>query len=623
VTEVRNEPLDPRQVVLEVSGLTVQVARGEPIVEDVALQLKQGEIVGLVGESGSGKTSTALALLGYSAAGVKIVSGTLSLVGTQVRMDDSLRPSRGSTISYIPQDPNRALNPSLRVTGAIRDVVKAHRADADQNETVTRLLGTVGLPSSQEFARRYPHQLSGGQQQRVSIALALSCDPKVMVLDEPTTGLDVVTQDLILKELLRLRDEQNLSMVYVTHDLAVVANIADRIVVMYAGRIVEQGRADVVLRRPRHPYTQGLLASIPDHLAPRTLESMPGVAVAVGERPGGCSFAPRCGQKTARCELERPPLAEIAATHEVRCFHWEDTPLVKSSHRVTEAPNLGEQGQSILRVDQLCAEHRLRRETLVVARDVSFTVSAGSCVALVGESGSGKTTIARAIAGLHPVASGRILLGDEVLPSLIRRRSLDQRRRVQLVSQNPASALNPRQTVEQAIERPARVLRGMDRRAARAEVARLLECVRLPQRSAQRYPVELSGGERQRVAIARALAAEPDVILCDEITSALDVSVQAAVLKVLEDLRRELGLSVLFITHDLGVISTIADEVLVLEVGNVCERGPTSEVLNAPKHPYTKRLLEAAPSISDALGKWEAAGARSDVRQSAFPRAAS
>jgi peptide/nickel transport system ATP-binding protein len=259
----------------------------------------------------------------------------------------------------------------------------------------------------------------------------------------------------------------------------------------------------------------------------------------------------------------------------------------------------------LLRVLGLRAEHRSRHEAFVAADDVSLEIPRGACVALVGESGSGKTTIARAIAGLHPVASGAIVLDGDELPSLIRRRSVEQRRRIQLISQNPSDTLNPQRKVRDAIGRPAQVLRGLGKRSLPAEVDRLLECVRLPTRVADRYPRELSGGERQRVAIARALAAEPQVILCDEVTSALDVSVQAAVLKVLDDLRRDLGLSVLFITHDLGVVATIADEVLVLSEGRICERGPTASVLSSPTHPYTQRLLAAAPSVNEAIAAWE------------------
>jgi peptide/nickel transport system ATP-binding protein len=386
----------------------------------------------------------------------------------------------------------------------------------------------------------------------------------------------------------------------------VVAQIADRIAVLYAGQIVEQGRANVILRRPRHPYTRGLLACIPDHVRPRVLEPMPGIAVGVSSRPEGCSFAPRCPQRTERCTADMPSLIGIDDRHAVRCFQWEQTEPITTVPLEQLARQPRPQRAAVLEVERLSAVHQTRRETVVAAEDVSFSVARGSCVALVGESGSGKTTIARAIAGLHPVAGGRILVCGEQFPSLVRHRTLDQRRRVQLVSQSPADALNPRRTIRDAIERPARVLRGLKAQEARLEVDRLLECVRLPTHLGDRYPAELSGGERQRVTIARALAAEPELILCDEITSALDVSVQGAVLKLLNDLRRDLGLSLLFITHDLGVVATVADEVLVLASGKVCERGRVATVLSKPQHAYTQQLLEAAPSVSAAVKLWDA-----------------
>jgi peptide/nickel transport system ATP-binding protein len=590
---------------LDLSGLTVRLARGAEIVQDIDLHLAPGQILGIVGESGSGKTTTALSLLGFTSDGTEISTGSLTLGGRQVRIDDSLRSLRGSVISYVPQDPGRALNPSLRIADAITDVATAHSRNGDPHELVVRMLEAVGLPSTEEFRRRFPHQISGGQQQRVLIAMALVGDPTVIVLDEPTTGLDVITQKRVLSLLVRLRDEQQISMVYVTHDLAVVAQIADRIAVMYAGRVVEQGSLEKVLGRPRHPYTRGLLASIPDHARPRVLDAMPGIAVGVGERPTGCAFRPRCQLSVEQCAVEVPPLDPIEDGHDVRCFRYEQTPQINPILLQSQQSVGDNERRAVLRVEGLRAEHVVHgRGAVVAAADVSLTVHAGACVALVGESGSGKTTIARAIAGLHPIAQGRVLLGDEEVPSLARRRSVEQLRCIQLVFQSAAEALNPRRSVRDSIGRPAQVLRGMPRREVPNEVSRLLDAVRLPARIANRYPRELSGGERQRVAIARALAADPEVILCDEITSALDVSVQAAVLQVLNDLRRDFGLGLLFITHNLGVVATVADEVLVLQRGVICERGATIEVLEHPRDAYTQELLAAAPSVVEVMEHW-------------------
>jgi peptide/nickel transport system ATP-binding protein len=591
---------------LSVSNLSVQLTSGDVIVEGIDLRVAAGDILGLVGESGSGKTTTALAMLGYAAPGVEIVAGDVSIAGELLVRDDRLRSSRGSAVAYVPQNPAAALNPSLRIIESIEDVIRAHRRKDLGDAAGTNAFVTLGLPDSRDFGRRFPHQLSGGQQQRVCIAVSLVCEPAVVVLDEPTTGLDVVTQARILKELLRLRDEQNVSMVYVTHDLAVVAQIADRIAVMYAGRIVEEGPSRDVLRHPRHPYTRGLMSSIPDHARPSVLEPMTGISVGVGDRPAGCAFAPRCSQRVDRCDTDVPPLTEVAASYHVRCFEWSQTPSLRPIPLERTRHTAHEPLSPVLQVEHLRAEHRSRGETVVAAGDVSFTVERHACVALVGESGSGKTTIARAIAGLHPLAGGQIMLDGEALPASARHRSIEQRRKVQLVFQDPADALNPRHTVRFAIGRPARILRGLGRTEVDDEVTRLLECVRLPARLAERYPAELSGGERQRVAIARALASQPEVIICDEVTSALDVSVQAAVLSLLADLRADLGVSLLFITHDLGVVATVADTVLVLEDGLVCEEGPTEQILKSPGHPYTQGLLAAAPSLSAAIDAWAA-----------------
>ncbi len=590
-----------RQTVVRVDGLSLGLRTGERVVEDVSFAVGAGEILGLVGESGSGKTTTALALLGYTRQGIVIRSGSVEVGGEAIlgRNERSLRNLRGRIVSYVPQDPGGALNPSLRIGDAIMDVLRAHRAGEASHDSVRAALGAVELGSDPAFVRRYPHQLSGGQQQRVAIAMACVCEPPVAVLDEPTTGLDVLTQDRILTELLRLRDEQGMAMVYVSHDLAVVAKMADRIVVMYAGRVVEDASAADVILHPRHPYTRALVAAIPDFRHPRSLRGIPGVSVGVGEWPSGCSFAPRCAFVEPACEEAVPALEQPAPDHAVRCRRCRElaptsVPTIGMRARGREAP-----APRLLDVSGLEARYRSGRAAFPAVRDVSFAIETGSCVALVGESGSGKTTIGRCIAGLHEPSAGRVEFDEKPLAGAARARPLAVRRRIQIEFQNPFESLNPRHQVADSIARPLHVLRGLSRRAAEAAVGELLERVRLPKRVATRYPAELSGGERQRVAIARALAPQPDLLICDEVTSALDVSVQAAVLELLQELQRELRLSMLFITHNLGVVACVADSVLVMDRGELCETGPVARVLEEPEHEYTRRLLAAAPTMPD------------------------
>jgi len=587
--------------VVRVEGLCLELTSGDPVVQDVSFAVGAGEILGLVGESGSGKTTTALALLGYTRPGVVLRGGSVevggeAIMGSGVR---AVRSLRGRVVSYVPQDPGGALNPSLRVGDAIMDVLRAHRSDAASHDSVHTALERVELGADPRFARRFPHQLSGGQQQRVTIAMACVCGPPVAVLDEPTTGLDVLTQDRILTELMRLRSEEGMAMVYVSHDLAVVARMADRIAVMYAGRVVEHGPVDEVIGRPRHPYTRALVGAIPDVRRPRALQGIPGVAVGVGEWPPGCSFAPRCAFAQERCRAAVPDLEQASAGHSVRCVRWDELELSEPGSGGARAAAPAAAGHPLLEVSGLEVEYRSGRGRNVAVRDVSFAIEAGRCVALVGESGSGKTTIGRCIAGLHVPTAGRIVFDGQELDGSARDRALDQRRRIQIVFQNPFESLNPRHRVGASIERPLRILRRLSRADAAGEVTTLLERVRLPARVAGRYPVELSGGERQRVAIARALAAKPDLLVCDEVTSALDVSVQAAVLELLAELQRDLHLSMLFITHNLGVVACVSDSVLVMDRGSLCESGAVADVLSTPSDDYTRRLLGAAPCLPD------------------------
>ena len=452
---------------LSVRGLRIELASGLPVVEDISFTVGQGETLALVGESGSGKTTTALALLGYARSGLRITAGEIEIAGQTVPLRDegAARALRGELVSHVPQEPGASLNPSLRIGAALRDVLRAHLPDEPPEESVAQALRQVNLPATPEFLQRYPHQLSGGQQQRVMIAMALSCRPRLLVLDEPTTGLDVVTQAHILSEIKVLHAEHQVSMVYVSHDLAVVSQVADRIAVMYGGRIVEEGTTEQVLRHSRHPYTRGLLDAVPDHLAARRLHGIPGVAVGVSDRPAGCAYAPRCPLRVARCETEMPPLE-----NGVRCFEWRRVEALGTGgdKRVFAARD---ETPALLRVEGLEAVHKSHHGRVIAAADVSFSVAPGECLGLVGESGSGKTTIARCVVGLHQPSGGRILLDGQALATRAKDRTREQRRRCQIVFQNPYESLNPLRRVGDQVAHAARVLRGLGAREARAEAS--------------------------------------------------------------------------------------------------------------------------------------------------------
>ena len=587
--------------ILVVEGLRVEMASGADIVDQVSFTVRSGRVLALVGESGCGKTSTALALLGHARAGTRLAAGAVTLGGRDIlRLTPAqLRHERGARIAYVPQDPSASLNPRHRVGDQIAEVLRTHGGGKEEAARRVRALAEqVRLPSDDAFLRRYPFELSGGQQQRVAIAMAVACAPLAVVLDEPTTGLDVTTQARVLDLVRDLSKQTGAAFVYVTHDLAVVDTIADDVAVMYAGRMVEYGPRERVFRSPAHPYTALLLSAVPRLAIRRHLTGIAGTAPAPGTRPTGCFFAPRCPVAIDRCRDAFPPEVSLETGHLARCWQAATyTPPASTALALSGAPRAPD--QTLLAVDRLVASYGRGAGRRAVLHGATFALAAGECLAVVGESGSGKTTLGRCVVGLHRPDAGAVTLHGAPLARVASERPRAQQQAIGIVFQNPDRSLNPRETVGDAIARPLRLYTTENGAARRGHAAELLSRVRLPTSALDRYPRELSGGEKQRVAIARALAASPSLVICDEITSALDVSIQAAIVELLGELRRD-GLALLFITHNLALVNSIADRVLVLEAGEVRECGATAQVISRPEHRYTRALLAAAPELSRA-----------------------
>ncbi|MFE0175581.1 dipeptide ABC transporter ATP-binding protein [Streptomyces sp. NPDC059002] len=614
----------PARTLLTVEGLRVgfRGRRSEvSAVRGIDFSLAAGECLAIVGESGSGKSVTARALVGLSAPGAAVRADVLDLEGEDLRdlKDRRWRQLRGRGIGLVLQDALVSLDPLRRVAAEVAEPLRNHRTvpSGQVHETVLALLAEVGMPDPELRARQYPHQLSGGLRQRALIASAIAAGPSVLIADEPTTALDVTVQARVL-DVLAARKAAGTGVLLISHDLAVVAKLADRVAVMYQGRFVEEGSVRDVLRDPRHPYTRRLLAAVPTAATRRTRLSGPSRGTGGRRTPAdGCAFAARCPVAVPECGTRVPARVELEADHGVWCPRTEEPwPSPAGSTSVTTAavpgPRKGrpEDGTAAPALEVRALSKGFRDPDRVVrpaVREVSFTLPAGRTLGVLGESGSGKTTVARMVLGLLEPDAGEVRIAGRAWSGVPEKERRTLRGRVQLVQQDPLSAFDPRWTAErivgEALGSPGR--RGI--RANRARITELFELVGLDPALAERRPWQLSGGQRQRVAIARALAPEPELIVCDEPVSALDVSVQAQILDLFTDLRERLGLSLLFISHDLGVIHHLSDEVVVMRDGEVVEAGAAEEIFARPAHPYTKALLTALPRPEDAWATAEVA----------------
>ena len=584
------------------------------VLSDVTLEIAPGEVLGLAGESGSGKSTLAHLLLGYRLGRLVVQAGQVRFAGRDLLAlpRPALDRLRGDRVALVPQNPTTALDPRLPVGRQVAEALATHKHGAG-SARVQELLDEVGLPNPRAAAKRYPHQLSGGQQQRVVLAMALSCRPDLLVLDEPTTGLDVTTQARIIALLRDLRARHGMAMLYVTHDLGVMGQIADRVGILYAGHLVEVAHAARLFRVPRHPYSRGLIASVPrlGAAAVPAEEPLYGL-LRRAELPQGCPFAPRCPHAEPTCAVEPQHLAVVAADHAVACRRWpsiEPTTARRGAEPARHLPS----SEAVLELRSVALDYRrgfvAGGATPPMVDGIDLLLPRGETLALVGESGSGKSTIARAIAGLLPPASGTMLFAGHTLPPDLAARTPAQRRAIQFVFQNPDASLNPRTNIGETLGRPLAFFDRVPARTLRERVAVALEEVQLDPGYAARYPDELSGGERQRIAIARALIVDPALLLCDEVLSALDVSVQARVLDLLHRLRRERHQTMLFISHDLAVVRALADRVAVLYRGRLMQAGPAEAVFRPPFHPYTLALLAAVPELDRPFRPFRPLGA--------------
>ncbi len=633
--------------ILSAQGLCVRRSDGAMILEDVSLSVQPGEILGLVGESSAGKSMIGSAVAGLLPAGVKLVGGSIVLEGRSLEdlSEEESRQIRGAKIGMIMQDPLSSLDPLLTIGEHFRETFAAHGIHLTKEALKTRcasLLHEVGLKDPEKRLEQYPHELSGGMRQRVIIALAIALDPVLLIADEPTTALDVSIQAQITALLRRLAHERGCAILLITHDMGVIAETADRVTVLYSGRVVEEGKTSALLQTPQHPYTKGLMGAIPDpDCASLWLEQIEGVMPDPAHRPGGCPFHPRCRAMHERCQKERPVLRDCGPTM-AACWLGADNgrgvpdsvvrfhPPVKRNWKVMEAERLEKlkTAPEVLRLDNVSKAFVLhsagflgklmgKKDEMLQADDnVTLTVRRGETVALVGESGCGKSTLARIASGLLKPDAGTVSLAGENIAGM-------KPGRINMIFQDPFASLNPRMTVASIWEEPLKSLKPeMSAQERRARLRQLAGLVGLPEEALAKYPHEFSGGQRQRISIARAVAAEPELLICDEPTSALDVSVQAQVLNLLKTLQIECGLSALFISHNLGVVRHISDRVGVMYRGQLVEWAPKEALFEKPLHPYTQMLLDSVPRIGTIRKKVAAAEGDEEGKSCGCPFAA-
>ena len=591
-------------IAYEVRGRDHAVLRG------LSFDVAPGEAYGLVGESGSGKSTAALAAVRYLPPNGRVSGGKILIGGRDLYAlgREELRRLRAMTLSMVHQDPARALNPSMRVGEQIAEVFRLQGlSGAEARDRVGAMLTSVRIADRDSVYDRYPHQLSGGMQQRIALAIALSSNPRLLILDEPTTGLDATVEAEILDLIERLRRELTISILFISHNLAVISRMCDRIGVLYAGALIEEGPTARVFADPRHPYTVGLLRCLPrpgrrkDH---GRLDSIPGNPPAPGDVAPGCLFAPRCGLAEERCRNDAPPFADLGDRRS-RCHFQERAQGLARAQPVDApaAPAIDRDRPPILEADGLSKTFRHAGQRVSALRGVSLRIWPGETLGLVGESGSGKTTLARLLLGLAaPDAGGSIQLDGKKLAGKSRTRRADEVKALQIVFQNPDSALNRSHRVRRLIGRAVAKLGGVPKPKRPARLLQLTRSVRLDDRTLDLRTHQLSGGLKQRVAIARAFAGDPRIVVCDEPTSALDVSVQAAILNLLVELQTTHRVSYLFISHDLSTVRYLSDRIAVLYLGRLMEIGPAERVFSGPHHPYTAALLSAAPDMRAPAG---------------------